>query len=118
MDVTVQTADGLQTVKCPSVSIIAPINVMGAALGMVGEWAKGPEYQLSRKDVLDFSQAVALQAEIDGAEETASVAWFDRVSGVFVSIDPEMTKNMREALGVNTVRPNYWPKCLRLDIPS
>ena len=118
MEVTVQTADGFQTVKCPSVSIIAPINVMGAALGMVAEWAKGPDYQLSRKDALDFSQAVAAQAGIDGAESTASVAWFDRLSGVFVSLDPEMTKNMREALGFNTPRPNYWPKCMRLDIPS
>lgn len=118
MDITVQTADGFQTVKCPSVSIIAPMNVMGAALGMVSEWAKGQQYQLSRKDTLDFSQAVAAQAGVDGAEPTASVAWFDRLSGVFVSIDPEMTKNMREALGVNAPRPNYWPKCMRLDIPS
>ncbi|HIF26772.1 MAG TPA: hypothetical protein EYQ41_11570, partial [Micavibrio sp.] len=61
---------------------------------------------------------IAAQAGIDGAEPTASVAWFDRLSGVFVSLDPEMTKNMRESLGVNTPRPNYWPKCMRLDIPS
>lgn len=118
LDVAVETGSGeVESFKC-NVCIISPLYSINSARDMVRHWAMSEVCQQSSQGNLDFGKAVAYQADPNNHKPIKSVAWYDSRSQVFVTIDAAIGRNMRKALGVDEPRANYWPKCMRLNMPS